>query len=76
MEAVNAVRSTRRDLLERFHVKLFEDRLDMSFGIWVLPAELHPNGPMDAYDLSNALMEIQRDIERKSGQEVTVFLEH
>jgi hypothetical protein len=76
VQAVNAVRSTRRELLEKFHVRLFEERLDLSFGAWVLPAELLPNGPIDAYDLSNALMEIQRDIEQKSGQEVTVFLEH
>lgn len=76
VNAVTAVRTNRRDLFERFHVKLFEERLDLSFGIWVLPAELHPNGPVDAYDLSNALMEIQRDIEQQSGQEVTVFLEH
>jgi hypothetical protein len=75
-QAVDAVRKSRRDVLDRFHLHLYEDRLDLSFGIWVLPAEHHANGPFDGYDMAKAIIDIQRDIEERSGQEVTVFLEH
>ncbi|HYE63235.1 MAG TPA: hypothetical protein VD997_14665 [Phycisphaerales bacterium] len=75
-EAVDAVRKSRRDVLDRFHLQLFEDRLELSFGIWILPAIHHANGPFDGYDMARAVTDIQRDIEERSGQEVTVFLEH
>jgi hypothetical protein len=73
--AVCAVRESRRELINQFHLKLNEAGLEESFDGWVLPAHLIPNGTVNSYELSRAIEEIQQDIEKQSGQTVTVLLE-